>query len=137
MAHRVLPTVCPPDHHCVTPCDLIKAGRPTEPRGPTTGPKKTPHPLGCQEHCKCGVSAPAIFTVMPNSATPHLPDNGVAEPPTLAATMSAHVGWQHVTEGGTGRGGLLQDGTLIERLSDEPGHHIYPPHPSCPTNGHK
>ncbi|CAJ1065713.1 unnamed protein product [Xyrichtys novacula] len=39
--------------------------------------------------------------------------------------------------GGAGWGGLLQDGTLIERLSDEPGHHIYQTHPSCPTNGHK
>lgn len=93
---------CWPHQHCVTPCDLIKAGRPTEPRGLTTGPKKTPHPLGCQEHCKCEVSAPAIFTVMPNSPTPHpsySPDNGAAEPPALPATMSAHVGWQQWQRG--------------------------------------
>lgn len=73
-----------------------------EPWGLTTGPKKTPHPLGCQEHCKCGVSAPAIFTVMPNSPTPHPShslDNGAAEPPTLPATMSAHVGWQQWQRG--------------------------------------
>lgn len=76
-----------------------------EPWGLTTGPKKTPHPLGCQEHCKCGVSAPAIFTVMPNSPTPHpshSPHNGAAEPPTLPATMSAHVGWQQWRGGGGG-----------------------------------
>lgn len=93
---------CWPHQHCVTPRDLIKAGRPMEPWGLTTGPKKTPHPLGCQEHCKCGVSAPAILTVMPNSPSPHpsySPDKGAAEPPTLPATMSAHVGWQQWQRG--------------------------------------
>lgn len=91
-----------PHQHRLTPHDLIKAGRPAEPRRLTTGPKKTAHPLGCQDHCKCGVSAPAIFTVMPNSATPHqscLRDNGAVEPPALAATMSAHVGWQRGLKG--------------------------------------
>lgn len=125
----------------MTPRDLIKAGRPAEPRGPTTGPKKTPHPLGCQKHCKRGASAPDILTVMPTSPTPRpSPDNGAllnpgpprhnVRPRRLAAVTAG-------TEGEAGWGGLLQDGTLIERLSDEPGHHIYPTHPSCPTNGHK
>lgn len=72
----------------VSAADLIKDGRPTltsstltDPLWPhqrhpmvpwwlTTGPKKTTHPLRCQEHCKCGASAPAILTVMPNFSTP-------------------------------------------------------------------
>lgn len=69
------------------------------------GLRKTTHPLGCQEHCKCRVSAPAIFTVMPNSPTPHLSyslDNGATKPPTLPATMSAHVGWQQAVTGAGG-----------------------------------
>lgn len=73
---------------------------------------------------------------MPNSPTPHSPDNGAAEPNPPSHNVRPR--WlAAVTEGVAGWGGLLQDGTLIERLSDEPGHHIYPTHPSCPTNGHK
>ncbi|KAK7883352.1 hypothetical protein WMY93_029526 [Mugilogobius chulae] len=41
-----------PHQHRLTPRDLIKAGRPAERPGLTTGPKKTAHPLGCQDHCK-------------------------------------------------------------------------------------
>lgn len=53
-------------------------------------------------------------------------------PPTNASRDRGGVGGMRRGKGGSDRDACRM-GSLIEHLSDEPGHHISPPHPSWPT----